>query len=172
MSETMDATTLTLMTTGEMGAALAAPFRPEEVDWRPAGKGGANQRAHVVCYVDARAVQDRLDTVLGPLGWAFDWQPVATSEAGEVTAAKGTLTIGGVSKSDVGTASSYEPSKGAVSDALKRASVLWGIGRYLYALPVATVTLNAQGHIPVGTLADLRAALGRRGNAASLRAVS
>jgi hypothetical protein len=155
---------LETLTTEQLGA-LAAPFSPDEVDWRPAGKAGASSRAHVVCYVDARAVQDRLDSVLGPLGWAFDWQPVATNDAGELVTCKGTLTIGGVSKSDVGTASSYEPSKGAVSDALKRASVLWGVGRYLYALPVATVTLDAQGHIPTGTLADLRAALGRRGHA-------
>src|SRR5260221_5019151 len=149
------------MTTEQL-TALAAPFPADDVNWRPAGKGGANTRAQVVAYVDARAVQDRLDAVLGPLGWAFDWQPVHVDDKGDVTIAKGTLTVEGVSKSDVGTASTYEPSKSAVSDALKRAAVLWGVGRYLYELAPATVTLDAQGRIPVPTLAQLRAALTRR----------
>ena len=153
------------MTTEQM-TALALPFPADDVNWRPAGKGGANQRTTVVAYVDARAVQDRLDAVLGPLGWSFDWQPIHVDDKGDVTIAKGTLTVGGVSKSDVGTASTYEPSKGAVSDALKRAAVLWGVGRYLYELAPATVTLDAQGHIPLATLTQLRAALTRRSEAA------
>ena len=123
--------------------ALAAPFPSDAVCWRPAGKGGANQRTTVVAYVDARAVQDRLDAVLGPLGWAFDWQPVHVSDAGDVTIAKGTLTIDGVSKSDVGTASTYEPSKGAVSDALKRSAVLWGAISMSWHLPRSPWTRTA-----------------------------
>jgi hypothetical protein len=153
------------MTTEQM-TALAAPFPAHDVNWRPAGKGGANQRSQVVAYVDARAVQDRLDQVLGPLGWSFDWTPVHVDDKGDVTIAKGTLTVDGVSKSDVGTASTYEPSKGAVSDALKRAAVLWGIGRYLYELAPATVTLDAQGHIPAATLTQLHVALARHSQAA------
>lgn len=44
------------------------------------------------------------------------------------------LTILGVSKQDVGTASMAEQMKGAHSDALKRAAVKFGIGAYLYDL--------------------------------------
>ena len=136
------------------------------MNWRPAGKGGANQRTTVVAYVDARAVQDRLDAVLGPLGWAFDWQAIHVDDKGDVTIAKGVLTVEGVSKSDVGPASPYEPSKGAVSDALKRTAVLWGVRRYLYTLAPASVTLDAQGHIPAATLMRLRDALAQRTTAA------
>src|SRR5258707_14232431 len=100
------------MTTEQMTAIadrLAAPFPADDVNWRPAGKGGANQRTTVVAYVDARAVQDRLDAVLGPLGWSFDWQPIHVDDKGDVTIAKGPLTVGGVSKTAVGPAPRVGP---------------------------------------------------------------
>jgi hypothetical protein len=141
--------------------ALAAPFDPADVDWKPAGKTNSGARVSLVAFVDARVIQNRLDEVVGVGGWSFDWTPVAV-EGGEVKVAKGTLTILGVSKSDVGTASNWEASKGAVSDALKRAAVLWGVGRYLYGLPAVTVTLDAQGHVPDETLAQIRKRLAAR----------
>jgi hypothetical protein len=140
---------------------LAAPFPVDEVEWRPSGKAGANQRTSLVAYVDARVIQNRLDEVLGVSGWSFDWTPVAV-EGGEVKAAKGTLTILGVSKSDIGIASNWEASKGAISDALKRAAVMWGCGRYLYGLPAIKVTLDAQGAIPDATLIEIRRKLAAR----------
>ena len=138
-----------------IGAQLAAPFNPDEVEWRLSGKAGANVRTSLVAYVDARTIQDRLDEVVGVGGWSFDWTPVVV-EGGEVKAAKGTLTILGVSKSDIGTASNWEASKGAVSDCLKRAAVQFGLGRYLYALLAAWVTLDKDGKVPDETLATIR----------------
>jgi hypothetical protein len=140
---------------------LAAPFPAEDVEWRPSGKVGPNQRTSLVAYVDARTIQNRLDEVVGVDGWQFDCQPIAV-EGGEIKVAKGTLTIFGVSKSDVGTASNWEASKGAVSDALKRAAVMFSCGRYLYSLPSVWVTLDAQGHVPGETLAQIRKRLAAR----------
>ena len=99
--------------------------------------------------------------MVGVGGWSFDWTPVVV-EGGEVKAAKGMLTICGVSKSDIGTASNWEASKGAVSDCLKRAAIQFGLGRYLYALSAATVTLDAKGHVPAETLATTRKKLAVR----------
>jgi hypothetical protein len=48
-----------------IGERLAAPFPADEVEWRPSGKAGANQRTSLVAYVDARTVQNRLDEVVG-----------------------------------------------------------------------------------------------------------
>lgn len=120
-------------------AALNAPFPSKDVSFRiqSAPKEGQT-RALVVAYVDARAVGERLDEICGKDGWSFDWQPVLTGNVGgkpAVLAAKGILTIGGVSKADVGDAGDTEPTKASVSDSLKRAAVLWGIGRYLYDMP-------------------------------------
>lgn len=126
--------------------ALAAPFAPGDVSFRVQStyERGGKTMAVVVAYIDARNVADRLDAVCGPANWAFDWQPVVSNNSA-VLAAKGTLTICGVSKSDVGDAGTTEPTKASVSDALKRAAVLWGIGRFLYDLPFMTATPEQRG---------------------------
>ena len=140
---------------------LTAPFTPDEVEWKPAGKGGANARTSLVAFVSARVVAERLDSVVGCGGWAFDYEVLAMDD-GEIKTCKGTLSIGGIAKSDVGSRSNWEPSKGAVSDALKRAAVLWGVARYLYSLPSVTVTLDSAGKVPTSMLATLRERLAAR----------
>ena len=144
-----------------IGAALAAPFDPECVEWRPQGKVAPGARVQLVPYVDARAVAQRLDDVAGVGGWAFELEPLVI-DAGELRVARGRLSIYGVSKDDIGTASNFEASKGCASDALKRAAVLFGIGRYLYALPAVYVQLDGAGHVPAATLARLREGLARQ----------
>src|SRR5262249_54034737 len=84
-------------------------------------------------------------------------------DKGEVMVAKGTLTIHGVSKSDAGAASNFEQSLGAVSHCFKRAAVHWGIGRYLYNLPMNWVSVEKGGRIPEAILRELRAKLPRPG---------
>lgn len=143
-----------------ISAALRAPFDPDDVDFRVQGKAGASGKAQIVAYIDARAVQDRLDEVVGASAWAFDWVPLIM-DRGDVQVAKGTLTIHGVSKSDAGTASNFESSLGAVSHCFKRAAVMWGIGRYLYNLPATWEAIDDKGRIPAQTLAQLRAKLPR-----------
>jgi hypothetical protein len=149
------------MTQEELAKALAEPFDPSEVDFRVQGKPNETSgRAQVVAYIDARAVQDRLDKVVGPLNWGFDWAPLVIVE-GEVMVAKGTLTVLGVSKSDAGSASNFEQTLGAVSHCFKRAAVHWGVGRYLYSLPMTWVQVERNGRIPAEVLRELRAKLPR-----------
>jgi hypothetical protein len=153
-----------------VGAALAAPFDPEQVEWRPQGKTAPGARVQLVAYVDARTVMDRLDAVCGVGGWSFELTPVV-NDAAELRVARGRLTIAGVSKDDVGTASTWEPSKGTASDALKRAAVLWGVARYLYALPAVWVTLDDHGQVSESMLAKVRAGLARRAHPSDTLAV-
>src|SRR5215468_3518622 len=51
----------------DLARLLAEPFDPAEVEWKPQSISGS--RALAVCYVDARAVMDRLDAVLGVGNW-------------------------------------------------------------------------------------------------------
>jgi hypothetical protein len=46
---------------------LAAPFDPSEVKFKPAAVSG--NRTLALAYVDARAIQERLDEVCGVAGW-------------------------------------------------------------------------------------------------------
>jgi hypothetical protein len=125
-------------------AALAAPFAADQVDWKAQAVSG--NRALAVPYIDARTVMDRLDRVLGPGNW---WDAYTVQPCGSVVC-RLTIVIEGacVTKEDVGSPSEQSDKgdqlKAAFSDALKRAAVKWGIGRYLYSLPKQWVDYDPQ----------------------------
>lgn len=145
----------------EIGRKFREPFDPKDVDFRVQGRANEQTgKGQVVAYIDARAVQDRLDMVVGPGNWSFDWQPLVIDK-GEVMVAKGILTIYGVSKADAGSASNFEQSLGAASHCFKRAAVHFGIGRYLYNLGAAYVSVEKGGRIPQNVINELRAKLPR-----------
>lgn len=117
--------------------ALAAPFPPEELEWRVGNKSKDQTKATLLVYLTSRAVQQRLDDVVGPAGWRDSYTPVLEGAKTigylctlELEVAPGVW----VGKTDVSDVSDVEPLKGGVSGALKRAAVKWGIGRYLYDL--------------------------------------
>jgi hypothetical protein len=118
-----------------IAAALAAPFDPREVRFKPAAVSG--RLALALAYVDARAVQERLDRVLGVGGWQDEYQVL---EGGAVVC-RLRVFFGGrwLVKSDVGAPGEpdgrADPHKAGFSDALKRAAVKYGVARYLYRLP-------------------------------------
>jgi hypothetical protein len=119
----------------ELLARLAEPFDPSEVKFK--AQVVRASRALAVAYVDARVVEDRLDRVFGPGGWQDAYTVLPNGSVMCVLRVK----IGGewIEKSDVGSVSE-QPDEGdrlksAFSDALKRAAVKLGIGRYLYRLP-------------------------------------
>ena len=125
----------------EVWRKLAEPFPPGEVQWRVEALSRDKKRALVVPYVDARTVLDRMDKVVGPEGWhdayevLSDAERLVKDERGErrerLCEVKCRLTVLGVTKEDVGEGDSL---KAAFSDALKRAAVKFGVGRYLYRL--------------------------------------
>jgi len=117
---------------------LAAPFDPNDVAWKPQAVKG--NRALAVAYIDARTVAERLDQIVAG-DWAFDWQEASNG------CTKGMLTICGITRCDVGEQGDGPQGKtlkAAVSDCLKRAAVLFGVGRYLYRLPAQWVDYDAQ----------------------------
>ena len=98
-----------------------------------------------VAYIDARDCMDILDEVCGP----EKWQSIFYEANGLLFCKVGILCDTGrepsqpytewVWKSDTGSESKVEKDKGHVSDAFKRACVEWGIGRFLYRLPIQTL---------------------------------
>jgi hypothetical protein len=126
---------------------LSKPFDPKEVEVKIQAVSRDRTRAQVVAYVDARTVLDRLDEVVGPTGWSDKYEVLFNSSDGEgrrLVEVKCTLTVLGVSKEDVGEGDSL---KAAFSDALKRAAVKFGVGRYLYRLPKVWADLDERGNI-------------------------
>jgi hypothetical protein len=104
--------------------------------WRVQSFSKNYPTATCVAYIDARDVMDLLDEIVGPENWQSDYKDI-----------KGNLYCGvavriegeWVWKWDCGTESNTEKEKGEASDAFKRAAVKWGIGRFLYDLPIQYV---------------------------------
>lgn len=125
--------------TREILEQLRKPFPASKISFKCQTKPSEKGNSLVVAYIDARDVMDRLDEVVGP-DWStrFEW-------IGD-KAVMCYLTVCGVTRADVsGQDSDNEPVKSAVSDALKRAAVNFGIGRFLYDLPKMWAKARAAG---------------------------
>lgn len=124
------ATDLSALTT-----SLSAPFEVREVKFKPQSVKGNSALA--LAYIDCRVIQDRLDVVLGVENWMDDYEILADGSV--VCRLRLKLGDEWVTKTDVGSPSEQPDGgdrlKAAFSDALKRAAVKFGIGRYLYRLP-------------------------------------
>jgi Rad52/22 family double-strand break repair protein len=124
--------------------ALSRPFQPAEVKFKPAMVSG--NRALALAYVDARVIQDRLDEVLGVDGWQDDYE--CLPDGSVVCRLRLRLGDEWITKVDVGGPSEQPDGgdrlKAAFSDALKRAAVKFGIGRYLYRLPSQWLDYDSQ----------------------------
>ncbi len=128
----------------ELYCQLAAPFAPDDVKWKPQAISG--QRCLAIAYVNARAIMDRLDEVLTPAGWQDEYSVLADGSV----MCKLSVRLGDdwITKADVGS-QSEQPDEGdrmkaGFSDALKRAAVKLGVGRYLYRLPSTWVEYDPQ----------------------------
>lgn len=120
-------------------AALAAPFEPKDVKFKP--QMVKNNRCLAMAYIDARLIQDRLDEVLGVENWEDAYKILPDGSV--MCRLRCKLGDRWITKTDVGSPSEQpdvgDRLKAAFSDALKRAAVKFGIGRYLYRLPASWV---------------------------------
>ena len=126
---------------------LARPFPPAQLNWKPQMIAKDGSHALAVAYVDARDVAERLDEVVGPLHWAVDHKAVGgqtltgigirDSESGDWVWKWDTGLVGRSGDEALSV-------KASLSDGLKRAAVLWGVGRYLYRLPKSWVAYDSQ----------------------------
>jgi len=120
--------------------ALSRPLPADKVKWRPGSFTGDGKKCSMLAYIDARDVMDRLDDVFGVAGWGDAYEFVT---GGGVVC---TLTIRvddrAIIKTGVAEATDIEAFKGGASDALKRAAVKLGIGRYLYRLDSPWVEIS------------------------------
>lgn len=124
------------MPTSEEIKALFAEFPKDAISWRAQTLTKDGDKAMALAYIDARDVMDRLDDVCG----ASDWQDRYEFH-GARTVCYLSIRVDNewITKADGAGDSDVEAEKGAISDALKRAAVKWGVGRYLYDLPAPWV---------------------------------
>ena len=115
---------------------LKEPFNDSELEWKPQSVGikNGNPWAMILCYVQARAIQNRLDKVFGPMNWKdeyrFEQNGVICRLSVYCTEKKEWI-----AKENGSPETDIESFKGGISGAFKRvASSGYGIGRYLYEL--------------------------------------
>ncbi len=109
---------------------LKAHFSEEDIEFKVGATNKEKTQGLALAYVNARAVQERLDTVLGFNNWKAVYKEV---QGGFICALS--LRVDGewITKEDGAQATAYESIKGGMSSAFKRvASSGFGIGRYLY----------------------------------------
>lgn len=133
------------MNYNEIIKRLHEPFSAKEIEWKIQVTAQDKKRGMAVAYMDARAVQKRLDEVVG----AFNWKNVYSLWHDNAQ-------ICGISifnddrsewitKFDGAENSDIEPIKGGLSDSFKRAATVWGIGRYLYEMEGVWVEIEPKG---------------------------
>jgi len=148
---------MTTETENNVWDRLKEPFTDEEIEWRVQQCGQKNGRvwAILVPYIQARAIMDRLDDVTGPENWTDTYTLVNTDkESGFLCTLGIHVPVDGemrwIYRQDGAPTTNIEAIKGGISDALKRAAVKFGMGRYLYKLDAFWADNPQDGYPPKG----------------------
>ena len=130
---------------------LAEPFNNAQIEWRAQTVNPDAGWALMVPYITARAVQSRLDDVCGVENWKQIYREIRShSKDGETVNMLCGIAIRckvddsseWVTKFDGAQPTDIEGFKGSISGAFRRAAVSWGIGRFLYDLEPAFVSIS------------------------------
>ena len=119
---------------------MRAPFPSADIEWRVGRVFTGGEKGSILSYITARGIQDRLDDVFGVDGWDVDFQ--VQKDVGVLCTLTCRYDTKVFKKCDGASFTPFEPLKGGISSALKRAAVQLGIGRYLYDLPEVVVPLH------------------------------
>lgn len=128
---------------------LSKPFAPEDLEWRLQGTNKNKTGGFAVPYVTNRAIQDRLDDVVGPENWRNEFRPWHGN--GKKDAQICGISIYNeqrkdwITKWDGAEDTDIEAVKGGLSDSMKRAAVQWGVGRILYKMDTVWVDIEQRG---------------------------
>lgn len=141
------------------------PFSASDVSWKLQRTIKDKMRGLAVPYLDARAISDRLDKVVGQNNWKDEYslwhrytdnvkqQGKETTKL--VNSQLCTIYIFDdekkewIGKTDGAENTDFEAVKGGLSDAFKRAAVKWNIGRYMYSFDAVWVDLEDEYGKPV-----------------------
>ena len=157
----------------DMTTQLSRPFDVNKIRWRIGATSKDKTSGIALAYLDARDVMERLDEVCGAENWQAIYDHVT---ANGVVCRLGIRCDGDwVWKSNGAGETAVEAEKGALSDAFKRAAVLWGVGRYLYALENIWVNIEPRGKsyiIAKGQQDKLKNALNTYSETPEIKAIS
>lgn len=117
---------------------LKQPFSANDIGWRvqQSGKSSNGIYCMVLAYVQARAIQERLDSIFGFDGWTDEYRN-GNSDNNIICRLGVKVNQEWIYKENGASETHVEPFKGGISGAFKRVAASgFGIGRYLYNLEV------------------------------------
>lgn len=133
----------------QIQSELAKPFAPEDLEWRIQAANQEKGKGLAVAYVTNRAIQDRLDDVVGPENWRNEYKPWHKGDKKEAQLCGISIYLEErkewLTKWDGAEDTDIEPVKGGLSDSMKRAAVQFGIGRVLYKMNGVWVQIEQKG---------------------------
>ena len=110
---------------------LSQPFPAAAIYWRAGVVSRDKKRAQALPYAEPRIYEDRLNQVCPGL-WGVSFRPWGESRI------ICDLTIGELTRSSTGEENEgFAPGTAAEAQAFKRACVKFGLGRYLYDIPIS-----------------------------------
>ena len=123
----------------EIYTLLSKPFPSSCIKWRAGATTKDKSKAQALAYADARVYEDRLNEVIAG-EWSVSFRPWGEDKV------ICDLTILGVTRSSTGESGgdSFSQGTSAEAQAFKRACSRFGLGRYLYDLPVCWVAYDSQ----------------------------
>ncbi|MBU8908084.1 Rad52/Rad22 family DNA repair protein [Desertibacillus haloalkaliphilus] len=140
----------------EIMQRLQEPFPAEDVEWRVQRtvKTKHGYKAIVCAYLTNRAIQNRLDEVVGPFNWKNEYRE--WREKGVLCGISINVGDEWITKWDGSDETSIESTKGGLSNSMKRAAVQFSIGRYLYQLDEQWVPIKDKGDHYINTKVKVR----------------
>lgn len=121
---------------------LSAPFLPSEIEWRIGATNKDKTSGIALPYITNRAIMNRLDETVGITNWKNEFY---IQDKSKICGISIRINNEWITKYDGADDTNIEATKGGISNAMKRAAVQWGIGRYLYKLPTMWVGIEPNG---------------------------
>lgn len=121
---------------------LAKPFLDDELEFRVGATNSDKTKGLALAYIQARAIQNRLDEVVDIENWRVSYKEI---NGGFLAKLELKINNEWIAKEDGANVTDYEAIKGGISSAFKRAASVWGIGRYLYEIESQWLPIEQKG---------------------------
>lgn len=121
---------------------LEKPFLDDELEFRVGAINSDKTKGLALAYIQARAIQNRLDEVVGIENWRVSYKEI---NGGFLAKLELKINNEWIAKEDGANITDYEAIKGGISSAFKRAASVWGIGRYLYEIESQWLPIEQKG---------------------------
>ena len=115
----------------EIYEKLKEKFDEDSIEFRVGATNNEKTMGLALAYVQARAIQNRLDEVLGFENWKVSYRQIQGGFLCTLSIRKNSNSEW-IEKEDGASITDFESVKGGISNSFKRTASIFGIGRYLY----------------------------------------